>query len=57
MEMKNFLWAMGLGMAAGTAVGMMMPRNSHMQSMGTKAVHTAADTICDAAQTMEKKLT
>ena len=34
MEVKRFLAAMGVGAAAGTAVGMMLPRNKTMRQVG-----------------------
>ncbi len=56
MEVKTFLVAMGLGAAAGTAVGMMMPRNRAMQKMGRQVTCAAEDAVVRAMDTVEKKL-
>lgn len=56
MEVKTFLVAMGLGAAAGTAVGMMMPRNRTMEKMGRQVTSAAEDAVVRAMDTVEKKL-
>jgi hypothetical protein len=56
MEAKTFFMAMGLGAAAGTAVGMMMPKNRAMRQMGRQVTSAAADTVTRAVNTMEKKM-
>lgn len=48
--------AMGLGAAAGTAVGMMLPKNRTMRQMGRQMTSAAADTVTRAVNTVEKKL-
>lgn len=57
MEAKTFFMAMGLGAAAGTAVGMMLPRNAELQQKGKQAAHIAAQKVTDAVETLEEKLT
>ena len=58
MEAKTFFMAMGLGAAAGTAVGMMLPRNREMQHLGRQAAHTAARKPYNQAVDMvEQKMT
>ena len=57
MEAKTFLVAMGIGAAAGTAMGMMLPRNREMQQLGKQAAHAAANTVTKAVDTMEDKMT
>jgi hypothetical protein len=57
MEVKSFLMAMGLGVAAGTAMGMMLPRNQEMQRLGKQVAHGAAETVTKAVDTMEQKMT
>lgn len=56
MEAKTFFMAMGLGAAAGTAVGMMMPKNRTMRQMGRQVTAAAADTVTRAVNTVEKKM-
>ena len=56
MEVKTFLTAMGLGAAAGTAVGLMMPRNRTMRQVGRNISTAAADTVTRAADAMERKM-
>lgn len=48
--------AMGLGAAAGTVVGMMMPKNRSMEKMGRKVVSAAEDAVESAMDTVERKL-
>lgn len=57
MEVKTFFVAMGLGAAAGTALGMMLPKNQEMQQTGKKAAHMAAQKVTDAVDTLERKMT
>jgi hypothetical protein len=57
MEVKSFFMAMGLGVAAGTAMGMMLPRNKEMQRLGKQVAHDAAQTVNKAVDTMEQKMT
>lgn len=57
METKTFFMAMGLGAAAGTALGMMLPRNNEMQQKGKQAAHMAAQKVTDAVETLERKMT
>ena len=57
MEAKTFFMAMGLGAAAGTAVGMMLPRNREMQHLGRQAAHTAARKVNQAVDMLERKMT
>ena len=57
MEAKTFFMAMGLGAAAGTAVGMMLPRNTEMQQKGKQAAHIAAQKVTDVVDALEEKLT
>ena len=57
MEAKTFFMVMGLGAAAGTAVGMMLPRNQGMQQKGKQAAHLAAEKVTNAVDKMEKKMT
>lgn len=56
MEAKTFFMAMGLGAAAGTAVGMMMPRNQTMRQLGRNVSSAAADTVTRAVNTVERKM-
>ncbi len=56
MEAKTFFMAMGLGAAAGTAVGMMMPRNRTMRQLGRNVSSAAADTVTRAVNTVERKM-
>lgn len=56
MEVKTFFMAMGLGAAAGTAVGMMMPKNHTMRQMGRQVTSAAADTVTRAVNSVEKKM-
>ena len=56
MEAKTFFMAMGLGAAAGTAVGMMLPRNREMQHLGRQMTHTAARKVNQAVDTVERKM-
>lgn len=56
MEMKSWLLAMGIGAAAGTAMGMMLPKNQEMQQLGKHAAHTAAQKVTKAVDNMEKKM-
>ena len=56
MEAKTFFMAMGLGAAAGTAVGMMKPRNRTMRQLGRNASSAAADTVTRAVNTVERKM-
>lgn len=56
MEVKTFLAAMGLGAAAGTVVGMMMPKNRTMEKMGRQVTSAAEDAVVRAMDTVEKKL-
>jgi hypothetical protein len=48
--------AMGLGAAAGTALGMMLPRNKTMERVGRDMTSLAADTVIRAVDTVEKKM-
>ncbi len=57
MEAKTFFMVMGLGAAAGTAVGMMLPRSKEMQQKGKQAAHIAAQKVTDAVETLEEKMT
>lgn len=57
MEAKTFFIAMGMGAAAGTVMGMMLPRNREMQQLGKQAAHTAANTVTKAVDAMEQKMT
>ncbi|MEE0095962.1 MAG: hypothetical protein UEU47_05870 [Oscillospiraceae bacterium] len=57
MEAKSFFMAMGLGAAAGTAVGMMLPRNREMQRLGRQAAQSATRKVNEAADALERKLT
>lgn len=57
MEAKTFFMAMGLGAAAGTALGMMLPKNNEMQKKGKQAAHMAAQKVTDAVDTLERKMT
>ncbi len=57
MEAKTFFMVMGLGAAAGTVVGMMLPKNQQLQQKGRQAAHIAADMVTDAAEKLEQKLT
>ncbi len=56
MEAKGFFMAMGLGAAAGTALGMMLPRNKTMGRLGRQAAGAAADTVTRAVNTVERKI-
>ena len=56
MEVKQFLTAMGIGAAAGTAVGMMLPRNRTMRQVGREISSAAADTVTRAVDTVERKM-
>lgn len=56
MEVKTFLTAMGIGAAAGTAVGMMMPRNKTMRQVGRNISSAAADSVTRAADAVERKM-
>ena len=56
MEAKTFWMAMGIGAAAGTAMGMMLPRNRGMERMGKQAAHAAADKVTQAVDAMEQKM-
>ena len=56
MEVKTFFMAMGIGAAAGTAVGMMLPKNRTMRQMGQQIAGTAADTVTHAVNAVEKKM-
>ena len=56
MEVKRFLTAMGVGAAAGTAVGMMLPRNKTMRQVGRDISSAAADTVTRAMDTVERKM-
>ncbi len=56
MEVKRFLAAMGVGAAAGTAVGMMLPRNKTMRQVGRDISSAAADTVTRAMDTVERKM-
>lgn len=57
MEAKTFFMAMGLGAAAGTAIGMMLPKNQQMQQKGKQAAHMAADKVTSAVDKLEQKMT
>jgi hypothetical protein len=50
MEVRSFLWTMGLGMAAGAAVGMLVPKNSPLQKAADQAAHTV-EQAADKAMT------
>lgn len=56
MQAKTFFMAMGLGAAAGTAVGMMLPKNREMQQKGKQAAHVAAEKITQAVDAAERKM-
>ena len=56
MEAKTFFMAVGLGAAAGTAVGMMLPKNQTMRQMGRNVTSAAADTVTRAVNTVERKM-
>lgn len=56
MEVKTFFMAMGLGAAAGTMVGMMMPKNRSMEKMGRRVASAAEDAMECAMDTVERKL-
>lgn len=56
MEVKTFMLAMGMGAAAGTVMGMMLPKNSEMQKLGKNMTHSAAKTVTKAVDNMEKKM-
>lgn len=56
MEAKSFFMAMGIGAAAGTVMGMMLPRNRQLQQIGKQAAHTAAEKATDVIDTMERKM-
>ena len=56
MEVKSFFAAMGIGAAAGTALGMMLPRSRTMRQMGRNISSAAADTMTRAADAVERKM-
>ena len=56
MEAKTFFMVMGLGAAAGTAIGMMLPKNQTMRQMGKHMTSAAADTVTRAVNSVEKKM-
>ena len=56
MEVKTFFVAMGIGAAAGTAVGMMLPKNKTMRQAGRTISAAAADTVTRAADAVERKM-
>lgn len=56
MEVKSFFAAMGVGAAAGTALGMMMPRNRTMRQMGRNISSAAADSVTRAVNAAERKM-
>lgn len=56
MELKHDLIFLGIGAAAGTAVGMMLPRNRTMRQAGRNITAAAADTVTRAMDTVERKM-
>ncbi len=56
MEVKTFLLAMGAGAAAGTAVGMMLPKNRTMRQAGRNITSAAAEKLSEAADAVERKM-
>lgn len=56
MQVKTFMMAMGLGAAAGTALGMMLPKNRELEQKGKQAAHAAAEKITDMVDAVEKKM-
>ncbi len=56
MEVKSFFAAMGVGAAAGTALGMMLPRSRTMRQMGRNISSAAADSVTRAVNAAERKM-
>jgi len=56
MEVKKTMLALGIGAAAGTAVGMMLPKNRTMRQAGRNLTSAAADTVTRAVDTVERKM-
>lgn len=53
MNYKDFIKGVGVGMAAGAAVGMMcMPRKKHAKTTAGKMVKTASRILNDVQDTM-----
>lgn len=46
MQVRSFVWTMGIGMAAGAAIAMVLPKQPQVKT----AVAKAADTIEDAVE-------
>ncbi len=47
MQVKGFLLTLGLGMAAGGAVALMLPQQSKVRKTAQKAVDSVEQTISD----------
>lgn len=47
MQVKSFLLTLGLGMAAGGAVALMLPQQSQVRKTAQKAVDTVEQAVTD----------
>ena len=50
VEVKSFAWTMGLGMAAGATVALMLPRQSTARRVAQKAVNSLEHTVGDVVE-------
>ena len=50
MEMKSFALTMGLGVAAGAAAVLMLPRNNKARRVAQKAANSIENTVEDAME-------
>lgn len=50
MEVKSFAWTMGIGMAAGAAAALMLPRRSKARRVAQKAVDSLENTVEDVME-------
>ncbi len=49
MEAKTFLLTMGVSLAAGAAMGLMVPKNAQLRQATQKAAHTVEQAVDKAA--------
>lgn len=52
MQVKTFLWTLGLGMAGGVAAAVLLPKNPQVK----QAVNKAADAVETAAESAKETL-
>ena len=53
MEVKTFAAALGIGVVAGAATAMLLPKDSKMYRTANNAVHMVKDEVADVVNTIK----